>query len=275
MDVDGDGLRDLVTSGSRGLQVFAGRRGQDFAEPYLLTMLSAEVPVDGGLGATVIDWDRDGRQDVFTRLTDGEVLLHLGRRDGFGPGGSLGAEDADVYWETGGVAPGLLGPVSLMDWDGDEDLDLLVPGALASIALYRNLGSSRDGIPELAAREVAFEFGKPVPSPAFGIADWNGDGLPDVLFGRTETLVAPALGLTDDEEQELARARSQLEKIDAELAILNRTEVDRSSLRERLKQRSRLDRMAAPHRTVVQRLQHKQEGSSRAVRRLELYLRRR
>ncbi len=148
-----------------------------------------------GLGATVADYDNDGRDDVFITTVDGGRLFHNEGRGRF----------ADVTRQTGIGNAAFAVSAAWLDYDRDGRSDLFVgnyvqwspeteprcaangvrgycgPNAYKPLApkLYRNLGSGRFD-------DVTARAGLDHPTDkAMGVAvlDYNQDGWPDVFVG--------------------------------------------------------------------------------------------
>jgi len=176
------------------IYVFRGLEGGAFAAPEKLRHPDGKaINFGGGLDTS---WGGDHyivRGDVQWE-TDGKgrtVLVYEGERfvvpEGKDPGSS-----------------GTASAVCATDWDDDGDVDLVVGDIDGRVALVRN-----DGTPK------AWSFAKPAPLRAGGaelkvegdagpfVADWDADGLPDLLVGdgrgavslfrNTGTRRAPAL----------------------------------------------------------------------------------
>jgi len=186
-DFDGDGRADFLGAGFRGLYLFKGPASGAFeSEPRLVW--EARPQLRDAQVLTCADVDRDGDLDVFL----GQYKTPYDR--GQMPTPYYDANDGDPAYlllndgrgnlSDATVAAGLAGKRtrrsysgSLADLTGDGIPDLVVISDFAGIDLYRNVG--RGHFEDLTAAWI--------PDPrAFGmshsIADFNRDGLPDVLM---------------------------------------------------------------------------------------------
>jgi hypothetical protein len=149
-----------------------------------------------GLGATVVDYDNDGRDDIFLTTVDGGRLLHNEGRGRF----------ADVTTAAGIRNTEFAVSAAWLDYDRDGLADLFVgnyvrwspdlevrcglggergycgPDAYKPVAprLYRNRGRGR-------FEDVTARAGLDAPTDkAMGVAsvDYNGDGWPDLYVGN-------------------------------------------------------------------------------------------
>ena len=195
-DYDADGRKDLlVGAGATGYVHLYRNVGTD-AAPVLtgggaLTVSGATLDV--GIRATpfVYDWDEDGSDDLL--CGDGDGRAHWFRNEG---SATLPAYSNDVLIEAGGVpvAFGYRSAVRVLDWDGDGLADLLGSGS-STASWCRNVGAG--GSPLLRA---PVRLRAPVPTGGLAdidtgyrmrleTADWNGDGMVDLLIGDDEGYV--------------------------------------------------------------------------------------
>jgi hypothetical protein len=130
----------------------------------------------------LVDLDGDGRSDVLSGSWPGEIYFFRRLPDGtFAAGETLKHPDGKP------VNVGHASAAFAADWNADGRLDLLVGTFTGEVFFLPNEGAK--GKPA---------FGKPVPIQAAGqplrvkgdacpvVADWDGDGKPDLLLGSEE-----------------------------------------------------------------------------------------
>jgi hypothetical protein len=205
-DFDGDGDLDLLCGefldgftyfenvGTRTKPVYAaGRRLRDQAGAPLTMDLEMIVPV-------AFDWDRDGDLDLIVGDEDGRVALVENT-------GKLAADRTPVFarpvyfkQEADALKCGALATPVGVDWDGDGDTDLLCGNTAGYVEFFENLSGRGAASPKWAAPKQLDAGGKPfrivagpngsIQGPAeakwgyttFSVADWDADGLPDVVL---------------------------------------------------------------------------------------------
>lgn len=137
----------------------------------------------------VVDWDGDGLPDLVMLNHQGYLALFRRKRAN---GRLLLLPGERIFLEPGGrflnLAPGRAGAsgrrkIELADWDGDGDLDLITDSSNGPI-WYENTGTRQKPVMKLRGRILQTEFQGHNPTPS--VADWNGDGKPDLIVGAED-----------------------------------------------------------------------------------------
>ncbi|HUG92944.1 MAG TPA: VCBS repeat-containing protein, partial [Planctomycetaceae bacterium] len=126
-----------------------------------------------------MDFDGDGRIDVLSGSWPGEIYLFRRTDDGFAAPEIL--KDA----EGEPINVGSAAAAFAFDWDADGDLDLLVGTIEGHVHLVPNEGTANapawGAATRLQAQGEDIEVGHGDAGPF--VADWDGDGLPDLVVG--------------------------------------------------------------------------------------------
>jgi hypothetical protein len=133
----------------------------------------------GQTRVAVADWNGDGTPDLF-------VLVPT-RTLGIVYGPLKGQDELTVQhlWPKGVGEPNWLAETTslcVVDWDGDGLPDL-VSGGPHSVSWLRNIGTRKTprlGSPRLLIANPASTI------TGIAVADWDGDGLPDLIVSRLE-----------------------------------------------------------------------------------------
>ncbi|MEO6788244.1 MAG: VCBS repeat-containing protein, partial [Chthoniobacteraceae bacterium] len=155
---------------------------------------------------TVIDWNKDGRPDLIVGDEDGRVAFieNTGKTSADGAPQFL----APRYFqqEADDVKCGALATPVGVDWDGDGAMDIVSGNSAGYILFFKNLSAPGVEKPKWAAPKYLEAGGKVIrfmagpsgsiqgPAEAkwgyttLSVADWDGDGLPDLIvnsiFGK-------------------------------------------------------------------------------------------
>ncbi len=208
-DWNNDGLRDLIVG--EGGSNYPGK-----VRVYLNVGLESDpcfagffyAQADGGeLTCTpagcqgcfprMVCWDDDDRKDLLVGLADGTVKVFLNVTDNNEP-----AFDAGTLLTVGSAGVSLLdvgsrATPSLVHWNDDDMLDLVIGGLDGLIHVFYNCGcdgsipphfyfSSPDGFfVQAGDRDLTVPSGR--SSPVF--ADCDGDGKKDLLTGNTDGMI--------------------------------------------------------------------------------------
>ena len=222
-DFDGDGDLDLITGefldrmtwfeniGSREEPQFAAGRFLSTEDGILRMDLEMIIPVS-------VDWDGDGDIDLVVGDEDGRVALVENTGSALG-GMPEFKEPFYLKQKAGFLKFGALSTPVSVDWDNDGDEDLIAGNTAGYLAFIENLDG---GYPPQWAPPQLLETGDEVirimagekgsiqgPAEAKwgytapSVADWNGDGLKDILvnsiwgqilwYRNVGTAAAPAL----------------------------------------------------------------------------------
>lgn len=230
-DFDGDGDLDLLCGefldgftyfeniGTRTKPSYkTGQRLMQSDGAPLVMDLQMIVPV-------AFDWDRDGDVDLIVGDEDGRVALveNTGKFDANHTPQFLAPryfqQEADTL-KCGALAT----PVGF-DWDGDGDTDLLSGNTAGYIEYFENLSGPGVEFPKwqapvrLTAGDETFRVlagpNGSIQGPAeakwgytsIGVADWDHDGLPDILVNGIWGRVAWLRNIGTRQKPELAKAQ--------------------------------------------------------------------
>lgn len=188
-----DGFTYFENIGSRTEPKYAAGKRLKTATGNPLTMdLQMITP-------TAFDWDKDGDLDLIVGDEDGRVAFIENT-------GALAADGTPVFatpkyfqQQADTVKCGALATPVGVDWDGDGDLDIVSGNTAGYIELFENLSGPNVALPKWAGPRRLEVNGKPfrvmagangsIQGPAeakwgyttFSVADWDGDGLPDIV----------------------------------------------------------------------------------------------
>jgi FG-GAP-like repeat len=193
MDVNGDGLPDIMTidaSGRARLFLQTGKQAPMFA-----VRTNATFPTTGAAAVAFIDINRDGLPDLLIASTNPEGgTPSIGRWINQGPDGFVPFPDAGDF-------PAAAGPFVVADFDGDGMDDLV-------IANVRPTGSATNppsNILLLGRGDGTFTpSGAQLPAGVVAHAGWtdlNGDGAPDLWMEfRAAGANPPVLSLLEQHD---------------------------------------------------------------------------
>jgi hypothetical protein len=190
-DLNGDGVRCLLLgqAGDGQLRVYRsvskGKRQPPRFDSFSWFgdgQSGSRVPAaaDAGFTPCVVDLDGDGIPDVLSGSAGGEIYFFKGKGDGkFADGVVLKGQDKAA------INVGRASTVFAYDWDGDGVPDLIVGTGAGRVYLVPNKGSASQyafGKPQrLMADDKEIQVASGYAFPV--VADWDGDGRPDLIVG--------------------------------------------------------------------------------------------
>jgi VCBS repeat protein len=230
-DFDGDGDLDLLCGEFLDGFTYFQNTGTRTKPKY---ELSVRLKADTGryltmdlemITPTAIDWDKDGDLDLICGDEDGRVafLENTGKFDHKAP---VYAEPRYFQQEADQVKFGALATPVGFDWDGDGDTDIICGNTAGYIGFIENLSGKGVEQPKWAAPvrlEAADKVIRPMAGPNGSIqgpceakwgyttqtvADWDGDGLPDLLLNSILGKVVWYKNIGTRQKPQLAAAQS-------------------------------------------------------------------
>ena len=170
----------------------AGKRVTDPRGHAVKMDLEMIVPV-------AFDWDKDGDIDLIVGDEDGRVAF-VENTGVFSDGAPVFEQPVYFKQEADTLKCGALATPVGVDWDGDGDIDIVSGNTAGYIEVFENLSGPKVAGPKWAAPRRLEVDGKPfrvmagpngsIQGPAeakwgyttFSVADWDGDGLPDIVL---------------------------------------------------------------------------------------------
>ncbi|MDA1165494.1 MAG: VCBS repeat-containing protein [Planctomycetota bacterium] len=209
-DFDGDGDLDLLCGEFIDRFTYFENVGSRTAPKYVAGRFLQDTTAADGSGLlkmdlqmivpAAIDWDRDGDVDLVCGDEDGRVAL-IENTGSFADGLPVFRSPSYFRQVADSVKCGALATPCCVDWDGDGDEDILSGNTAGYVAFYENLGIPEGSeMPRWAAPQNLMGGGEVIrilagpngsiqgPCEAkwgytsFTIADWDHDGLLDVVL---------------------------------------------------------------------------------------------
>lgn len=161
-------------------------------EPHRVEYRAESFSVDLGVGLWAwplpMDWDQDGDLDLVVSCPDvpfgGVYFENVGSRSEprYAAGRRLMAEEDNLHMDLQMIVP------VAIDWDRDEDVDLICGDEDGRVAFIENTGKFRDGLPQFHKpkyfqQEPGFVKCGALATPVS--VDWDEDGDEDLVCGNS------------------------------------------------------------------------------------------
>lgn len=154
-----------------------------------------------------MDFDADGHHDVLSGSFPGELYLFRGGADGtYQPGEKLKDKDGKL------INAGQASTAFAADWEQDGDLDLIVGSITGEVFLINNEGTrNQPKYGEPVRLDISDDLDGRRGDSGPIVADWDQDGLHDVLVGTGEGSVLWFRNVGTANEPELAKGEILVE----------------------------------------------------------------
>lgn len=194
-DWNRDGKQDLVLGLSDGrMEVYPNKStgpDPDFGTPFYVQVGEPGSKVELSVGARatfqIVDWNNDGMEDLLVGGLDGKVRLFLNHASS----GNFDLRQTSLLQEATGdlTVPTGRASVAVADLDGDGRKDLISGNTEGQIWFYRNVGT--DPNPQFHSGQAVQAGGaeinlEGIPRSRPSLADYDGDGLVDLLVGSRD-----------------------------------------------------------------------------------------
>ncbi|HUE76604.1 MAG TPA: VCBS repeat-containing protein [Longimicrobiales bacterium] len=174
-DLDGDGRPDLLLGTWNDEVLYLRNTGADGAAAWELAAEPLVVLTRGSNSTPALgDIDGDGDLDLFVGEASGTINFYRNVGSASEPRFELVSDE----WE--GIDVGRRSHPSLVDIDGDGDLDLVIGNEDGELRLWRNEGTPTE--PRFVEQTGVLLPRLPYAAPAFG--DLDGDGALELVLGN-------------------------------------------------------------------------------------------
>lgn len=193
MDIDNDSKVEILSGSIPGeLYCFDRKADNTWATPQVLkTAGGQQLNVGRASAVASADWNGDGKIDLLIGNIDGAVFVVLNKGTREKPVWSepekLKADGKPIIAEGERAGP------FVGDWDGDGKPDLVLGSGSGKVVWYRNTGTATN--PKLTFAGTLIDappqkrlvpdatLKRPGQCTKPCVADWNGDGRPDLMVG--------------------------------------------------------------------------------------------
>ena len=201
-DFDNDGDLDIImgefVDRLTWIENAGTRKKPEYAEPKFIKINGQILHLDlEMIVPTAADWDNDGDIDLIVGEEDGRVVFleNTGKKNNNGP---VFKNPMYIQQEAENLKFGALVTPCSVDWDNDGDEDLICGNTAGYIGFIENLSGTESPVwakpvyLKAGGEIIQIQAGEngSIQGPAekkwgyttLSVADWNGDGLKDIIY---------------------------------------------------------------------------------------------
>ena len=202
-DVDSDGRMELVVGSESGFIFIFKREGKSWppkfsSGQFLHAFLGCAIS-----GVDVHDMDGDGINDIVVGSDEGRIFFLKGKGNGLFNLNENSRVQLNGNGENGDLYTGRQLSPRIYDWNGDGNYDLIYgEGSYSANAIYILFNKGSSSAPNFRNQKpqwLAYGYGREQLAPT--IADFNGDGKPDILTGALDGALHLYLNVGFKEDQ--------------------------------------------------------------------------
>lgn len=197
-DMDGDGKKDIILGAYDGKPYMIHNDAQDagfvfddhkFAEFKLQSRI---LYVGNYAYPLAVDWNVDGEMDLLTGEIGGNVMICK----------NIGSPEKPVFvppQKVVSISPDMYPDPAFADLDGDGLKDLILGSRSGNIYFFHNNGTESE--PSFSSFSFLTYGDKRINPGSLAhihVADWNSDGIPDLLCGNDDGEVRVYIGEKHD-----------------------------------------------------------------------------
>ncbi len=213
--MNGDGIDDIISgSYSPGnIYIYCGNGKGGYLEPKLVKdEKGKDLAIESASAPAVIDWNGDGKPDLIVGFIAGNAKLLINK------GNFVFGSVQDVK-AGGAVISGSNMGTAVADWDSDGTLDLLMGFGGGQIMFYKGTKAAEGyefakGVELVSGTNYQAQKDRSSDRPKMNVADWNGDGKPDLLVGDFSSEQKEPKNLTAAQK----KRRDELQKKQSDLS---------------------------------------------------------